>query len=167
MGDKPGHEFHGNQYGSGTPAQEKAVATARRELAGGNSEKSRYLAKNGQTFFPSSDGPEVPEGSQHRCYANAERAARADSSLTYVEGVAIANTGYKGSLELTNHAWVVDEEGRVGDPTPTNYKIVGYVGVKILTSELPDKLERGETALSVKVKKTTSEYAKNPPRRVG
>jgi hypothetical protein len=61
------------------------------------------------------------------CFENALHAAMDDSDLTYCEGYA-----YSGLMPM-HHAWVVDEDGEVHDPTwgtnERDHEASGYVGV--------------------------------------
>lgn len=166
-GERAGHPYRGNQYSrysklkalkSEGPSsiQQRAVDDARSELKRSSSPKLQYIAAHGEGYFPKgnvSEGQTVHDR-PHQCYANSVRGAREDPSLTYVEGVAVANTGYRGSLELTPHAWLVDKSSRVIDRTPTNFKITAYLGVKLKTDELTE--EKGVTPLAAKLTKEGS-----------
>jgi hypothetical protein len=70
------------------------------------------LAMAGRCF--AEIAPTQPErGPKKQCFANAAQLARSTSGLHYVEGYAVA-----GRLMLPlAHAWCVDDEGRVYDPT--------------------------------------------------
>lgn len=64
------------------------------------------------------------------CYNNAFILAAANPELTYVEGYA-----YSGILPI-HHAWVVDAEGRVIDPTWIDPVNCTYFGVGFKTAHL-------------------------------
>ena len=71
---------------------------------------------------------------QHECFKNAGRMALEDPSLTYVEGYVSVH-----GVPL-EHAWVIDPQGRVIDPTisvrPGDTSVKGYYGVPIRTDYL-------------------------------
>lgn len=69
------------------------------------------------------------------CYANAGRRAIEDPDLVYVEGYACTD-----SLHLpVQHAWLLDETGRIIDTTWSNG--VNYCGVPIKASALHEILD--------------------------
>lgn len=60
--------------------------------------------------------PASYRGEQRQCFMNAGQLAIDDSSLTYVEGMACTDTlGF-----AVHHAWLVDRQGRVVEPTWPN-----------------------------------------------
>lgn len=72
----------------------------------------RVLLDHGLAFAPRVDLPKgVRRGPPQQCYANAYRLARRRPDVyTYVEGMAFR-------LIPVEHAWCVDREGRMVDPT--------------------------------------------------
>ena len=70
-----------------------------------------YLAF-GQAFKPSCLPREINIGEAKQCYANAGKLALANPSLVYCEGFAVS----KGLFPL-HHAWCIDCNGNVIDPT--------------------------------------------------
>jgi hypothetical protein len=89
---------------------------------------ARFMLDNGKDYAV---GPETYAGrreTQGQCYMNATLLALADDDLTYVEGQ-ISMFGI--SIE---HAWCVNADGVVIDPTLKPDKDVGdYFGVPFLT----------------------------------
>jgi hypothetical protein len=70
-----------------------------------------------------------PRAEPKNCYGNATHAAIDDERLTYVEGYACV---YGVPIE---HAWLVDADGFVIDPTLTNDtgRVLEYFGVPFIT----------------------------------
>jgi hypothetical protein len=77
------------------------------------------------------------------CFANAAKLARRSrGKLTYVEGYAIHS-----DLGLhMHHAWTIDSEGRVVDPTWADPETGVYVGVPIPIDTYNDLVRRGKSA---------------------
>jgi hypothetical protein len=74
-----------------------------------------YLLQQGQFFEPQSATHGMPVGIPRYCYANAYRFAQiSGGTLRYAEGVGRTSSP-RGSIH--DHAWCVDEDGRVVDPT--------------------------------------------------
>lgn len=72
---------------------------------------ARFLVDNGRAYDRIAD--ELPKrGTPNVCYYNAISLAL-DAGLTYVEGMAI----FPGGQLLVEHAWCVDAEDQVHDPT--------------------------------------------------
>ena len=93
------------------------MSPARRDLEmrrvawGDNNIPLRFLLTHGRDY---AIGPETfkgPRGEVHGCYKNATHLALANESLTYVEG-----TVYCYGVGI-DHAWCVDWDGVVIDPT--------------------------------------------------
>lgn len=92
---------------------------------------------SGKQFFADENTYEGRRGRPHACYANASRAAMSDHDLTYVEGYV---TVHGVPIE---HAWTVDKQGRVRDPTIKDPAgIGGYYGVPIKTDYLVETMMR-------------------------
>jgi hypothetical protein len=83
--------------------------------------QSSFIKNNGKEYSESI--PAQKMGRVKQCYMNAYRLADRDPSLTYVEGVAM-NASVPFPLE---HAWVVNQQGQVIDPTWSDGK--AYFGV--------------------------------------
>lgn len=83
-------------------------------------------------------------GEPKECFANAFWLASGNPELTYVEG-------YACHIIPTHHAWCVDNQGNVIDPTPSwhdNHEEYGtpvYFGVPVSIDELSTKLSADET----------------------
>lgn len=95
-----------------------------------------FIGKNGQAFKPRKLPTGVERGMPKECYKNALLLAVARSSeLIYVEGLALG-------LIPVQHAWCVDYDGFVVDPTwcgGKNPKLgTEYFGVKINTQYAQD-----------------------------
>jgi hypothetical protein len=75
----------------------------------------RLVLKHGNPYVPAVMPHDVEPGKRHSCYANAFRLARKRNDLRYVEGYA---TVRESRTWLYGHAWCIDDEGRVVDPTP-------------------------------------------------
>lgn len=69
---------------------------------------------------------DVSRGEPKSCFMNASLAMLADDSLDYCEGVAIAANITLPFL----HAWAVDADGNVVDPTWDNPEKCRYYGVR-------------------------------------
>jgi len=83
-----------------------------------------FLLQNGRAFNGVEPLPQgMRRGKDHECYKNAFLLMGMHPSLTYVEGVAVST---ERSVP-THHAWCVDEQGRVIDPTWPNGR--SYFGV--------------------------------------
>lgn len=76
-------------------------------------------------------------GTPQHCFANAFDLAVNHDELTYVEG-------YAQSAYLVNaHAWVVDPDGQVIDPTWNEPERRAYLGVAFSTDFLAEVVEQG------------------------
>jgi len=155
LGDVEGHEFHGNQWTTegaslnepSTKAKEaKAVEVKhQQELAAKqtnplahplfvlgmenaiSNEHERYVAAYGEEFKGIPLPDDVERGTIKECYKNASLLVMMRPDLTYVEG--FAKSARTGDLSFL-HAWAVDKQGNVIDPTwPTPDKNQ-YFGVK-------------------------------------
>lgn len=80
-----------------------------------------FVLKNGREFLRG-EGVPVKRGVMKMCYMNAAHLAAKDSSLTYCEG-------YATTIIPVLHAWCIDEQGRVVDPTWRFGHGLGYFGV--------------------------------------
>ena len=87
---------------------------------------ARFVLNEGKQFLFDAQTYAGKRGRAHECYANAGRLALSNPTKTYVEGYVVVH-----GIPI-EHAWVVDEEGKVQDPTITGPKgIGGYFGVPI------------------------------------
>ena len=80
------------------------------DVQGGRGTDAFVLA-NGRPFYMNDKTFDGARGTPKLCYMNASQAIMSDSSLTYVEG-----SVHIGPLSI-GHAWVVDKQGNVIDPT--------------------------------------------------
>lgn len=88
-------------------------------------ETMRYVAAYGQEFKAAAQPSDLEYGKMGECYRNASMAVMSDPNLTYVEGFATS------SLGLTYmHAWAVDKDNNVIDPTWKDSQKTSYFGVK-------------------------------------
>jgi DNA topoisomerase IB len=88
---------------------------------------SEYLAKHGQEFTPAPLPTNISPGKQGECYQNATLLIVGHPELSYVEGYGEVN-GLPGLVFA--HAWAVDKEGKVVDPTWKFTEKNRYFGVK-------------------------------------
>ena len=87
------------------------------------SAKEKLLQENGQHFEHS--GKEVPQGAAKLCFMNAFHLSQEDPNYRYAEGLAVPH-----SIGLPlEHAWVVDKDNKVLDPTWKD-GAAAYYGVK-------------------------------------
>lgn len=85
-----------------------------------------FVLVNGRAYDPPKDGPGMMNG---ECFKNAADMAVGNPRMTYVEGFATT-----GMLPVF-HAWCVDEDGNVVDPT-WGTKGTAYFGVPFPTKYL-------------------------------
>lgn len=69
-----------------------------------------FVLKNGRQWTPAPLPPDISKMTVKECFKNATLLALERRDLTYVEGYAVG-------IIPVNHAWCVDAEGRVVDPT--------------------------------------------------
>ncbi|MBA2504424.1 MAG: hypothetical protein H0V29_00600 [Thermoleophilaceae bacterium] len=94
------------------PFQAKLIEALEREA---EFPPHRLVLDRGRPFDPRTLPEGVELGRRKCCFANAWRVAKAgEGELAYVEGYTL----HAGMPEwLARHAWCVDRQGRVGDPT--------------------------------------------------
>lgn len=100
------------------PEEGRASTTQLLEMfAGGGDPQAAGILEAGR-FWELGEGlPDgVGRGEPKQCFANAGRLALMDPRYTYVEGFAAARISDNLTFP-THHAWVVDADGRVVDPT--------------------------------------------------
>lgn len=110
-------------------------AQERSHLPEGMTAPAKVMLTHGRQFIFDSLSYAGKRGKAHGCYMNAGRIALDDSSKTYVEGyVSVHGVPIE-------HAWVVDADGKVQDPTITGPEgILGYFGLPIKTEYLRDTI---------------------------
>jgi hypothetical protein len=75
----------------------------------------RFVAVYGENYVPSPLPEDITPGKPKCCFANAFRLAReAPERFRYIEGYATLDTGPNMPAR---HAWCIDKDGRVVDPT--------------------------------------------------
>lgn len=83
------------------------------ELLARYSDVTKFILEHGELMAEfSPQHADFPRGQMGECYSNAGRAANG-KRLRYVEGYAVPGTIPFPMM----HAWLVDEEGRIIDPT--------------------------------------------------
>jgi hypothetical protein len=95
----------------------------------GEREVKEYLKKNNAREWkaaPLRKG--VQKGPYRQCYENATQVVLSDKELDFVEGYGYTPKTPKGMVFL--HAWAVDKDGNVVDPTWDNPEKCTYFGVK-------------------------------------
>jgi len=97
-----------------------------------------FVLRHGKAFVEIAPPRSLPVWAQepHGCFANCLRLADFSQSLTYVEGFAVV----AGCRIEVDHAWCVDDLGRVVDPTwkqPGD----GYFGVPFAASYVRRRLK--------------------------
>lgn len=97
------------------------------DITGGRSTDA-YVLANGKPYYMDAKSFNGARGTERMCYMNSFEAATSGKGLTYVEGQ--VNIGPL----LIAHAWTVDKQGNVRDPTlkaPTGRSVEprGYFGV--------------------------------------
>lgn len=76
-----------------------------------------YVLRNGQFFKPMKKLPEgIEKGEIKMCFSNAFNCIVSEPDLYYVEGYAVTK-GLKDFPIAFEHAWLVDNQGNVIDPT--------------------------------------------------
>lgn len=91
----------------------------------------RFILEHGREWQSQALPHGIRAGEMRRCYQNAQRLAFRSDRFTYVEGYACS-----GSLSIwlpVQHAWVVDAEGRVIDPTWRDPSRSAYFGIPFNT----------------------------------
>jgi hypothetical protein len=95
----------------------------------------RMLLALGHSFTAQALPPTVERGTVGQCFANAGLLAVDNPELTYVEG--LADCGFLP----TAHAWCVDREGRVIDPTWRDCATAAYFGIAVSADALQEHLQ--------------------------
>lgn len=145
VGEEAGHEFHGNQW-TGKNEAEKAEAGKQLKLAGeqtsplahpiavigqpemnlGYHAVENYVAAYGQEFKTQALPADVERGQLGECYKNATLLVVGRDDLTYAEGWAMKDPGGLAVM----HAWAVDKNDKVIDPTIPDPENWHYFGVR-------------------------------------
>lgn len=111
--------------------QLKAFVTSLATISG----TTKFVLENGSVMGEfSPEHADFPRGAMGDCYMNAGREIHRRSDLRYVEGYAVPGTVPMPMM----HAWLVDAEGRVIDPTWPDG--VAYYGVIIPSDVLSECL---------------------------
>jgi hypothetical protein len=92
--------------------QEKLIQALRDEA---HNPAYRLVLEYGRLYVPAVMPDDLTPGKRGSCFANAFRLARDRAGLRYVEGYA---TVRESPSWLYRHAWCVDEDDHVVDPTP-------------------------------------------------
>lgn len=102
-----------------------------------------FLLKHGSFFTPKTTLPDgVRPMGLSQCFENAYRVATRTKAFHYVEGYAL------GVIPI-HHAWLVDREGNVIDPTWVNIGVgKAYIGVEFNLAEVKKSRRVGILALS-------------------
>lgn len=105
------------------------------EMEGSTRAYGRFILEHGREWASQALPAGIRQGQVRRCFQNAQnlvfRSELKRSGLTYVEGYACS-----GTLSFwlpVHHAWAVDEEGRVVDPTWPDPEASAYFGVSFNT----------------------------------
>jgi GNAT superfamily N-acetyltransferase/2'-5' RNA ligase len=91
------------------------------------------VAAHGRWYTPRPLPADIDAGEMQMCFKNAMELAMAVDDLTYVEGFGMSDVG-GGTLFPTHHAWCVDAEGNVLDPTWPDG--VAFYGVPLHTEDV-------------------------------
>ena len=97
-----------------------------RRTAFGKNLYTDFMLAHGVGYLPGQNTFVGPRQEQHNCFGNALHTA-IDGEFGYVEGVVFVH-----GVPL-DHAWCIDGDGNVIDPTTTGNGIVGYYGVPLKT----------------------------------
>lgn len=94
---------------------------------------ARFVLKHGRRWEAAECDPEFAGGRPRACYSNSQDMLQYDlrretpTGLVYVEGIASAS--FESAPCPTLHAWLVDPEGRVVDPTWREADRCTYYGI--------------------------------------
>ncbi len=105
--------------------------TGRETWRYGSFEKA--ILEHGVSAPPKPRPPNIKRGVPTHCYYNCQQLVLKYQSLTYVEGYAVPQ-GFKFLMPI-NHAWVLDADGKVIDPTWEPFGIC-YLGIPMTTEWL-------------------------------
>lgn len=97
----------------------------------------KLVIAQGRAFIPAPRPTGLTRREVKWCFHNALQLARADRSLTYVEGFA-------AGLTVTDHAWCVTQDGMVIDPTWAEPENCAYFGVPFKTDYALDVVARNK-----------------------
>jgi hypothetical protein len=105
------------------------------DLEGSSRAFATFTLEHGQEWQSQPFPHEYPSGIPRRCFGNSQDILFSDAwqsdGLVYVEGYACS--GSLGFPFPTHHAWLVDAEGRVIDPTWEDPETSTYFGVPFRT----------------------------------
>ena len=106
-------------------------------------EVSKYLEKNGKEWEAAPLPSDIKMGTPKECYSNATHLILRHPELSYCEGIA-----YPGDLPSSLgflHAWAVDKDGKVVDPTFREPEKAKYFGVKYDNDKYLKHIQKTET----------------------
>jgi hypothetical protein len=140
LGDKEGHDFHGNQWNDihvdttsdHPPSTNPLIQAFMEERTALQAPMRTYLAAHGEEFHSQDLMHEYgPRGKSGQCFENATRLVMNHPNLTYAEGFVVAKSPYVGGPPTARlHGWAVDVAGRVYDNTLKDPYAARYFGVR-------------------------------------
>lgn len=95
-----------------------------------------FVLEHGKVWMPKALPDDVERGPSKLCFTNATKLTLARSDLRYCEGLAFS-IGFP-----MHHAWCVDEDGGVVDPTWSDPQDASYLGVTFPVETLIDWTRR-------------------------
>lgn len=104
-------------------------------IAGMGQAFARAIRDHGAVFTSQALPPEFERGPKKKCFMNAGRLAMERDDLIYCEGIA-------HNIIPVEHAWCIDREGKVIDPTWDEPEKCAYVGVAFDTEWFFDRIQK-------------------------
>jgi hypothetical protein len=96
------------------------------------------ILKHGASANPKPLPENISKGMPRYCYYNCQQLVLTNNDLTYVEGYAIPENSLPGDLSFLspiNHAWLLDRDAAIIDPTWEPFGLV-YLGIPFSTAWL-------------------------------
>lgn len=96
------------------------------------------ILKHGTSANPKPLPSNISKGMPRCCYYNCQQLVLTNNELTYVEGYAIPQNSLPGDLSFLlpiSHAWLLDRDGAIIDPTWEPFGLV-YLGIPFSTEWL-------------------------------